>query len=289
MTAPDPDELARSTLDVDLPMGFEDGRSRYPWLAEYPYVHKDDEFAELSSWIELLSARQGIRSIARCAGRASTSEIKDWFASKGPRRPPDKKYRSVRPRDDNTVDIDLAKLSAAGFLRKSVIVGSKEHFYEPNRARVFAIAGRLEELAVRNYKPPVPDKTMATEASKSQSLPPEFGFLAPGPDREVRPRLRVVRGWVGATYLLPRDGTVSIGREVGNDFVIDWDASVSSSKHGSIKLVDDRWFLTDHNSTSGTRVNGIRLAAEQKYEVHHGDHVEIGWSGFVFLKGTQPG
>lgn len=61
---------------------------------------------------------------------------------------------------------------------------------------------------------------------------------------------------------------ISIGRDAGNDFVID-DLMVSS-RHAHLSYQNDRWYIADDNSTNGVLVNGSEISETtvlNKYDV----------------------
>src|SRR3990172_7541281 len=81
----------------------------------------------------------------------------------------------------------------------------------------------------------------------------------------------------GDTFLLERELT-TLGREVGNDIVID--AQWVSRQHCEIRRVADGFELTDRGSHNGTRVNGVPV---KERLLQGGDRVELGGASFVFL------
>lgn len=68
---------------------------------------------------------------------------------------------------------------------------------------------------------------------------------------------------------------VSIGRSASNDITV---AVESVSKvHGYLVREDDGpWRFTDHGSTNGTKLNGKKLEASQKYTLQAGDILQLG-------------
>jgi pSer/pThr/pTyr-binding forkhead associated (FHA) protein len=77
------------------------------------------------------------------------------------------------------------------------------------------------------------------------------------------------------------DGTISIGRKVGNDVVLANDSYVSG-RHALLRHDDEGTHLIDVGSTNGTTVNGKKLDANRPELLFEGDEVQIGKSAFVF-------
>jgi len=68
-------------------------------------------------------------------------------------------------------------------------------------------------------------------------------------------------------------GRLTIGRRPENDIVLEDDAAVSK-RHAELELVAGSWFVLDLDSTNGTFVNGVRIAA--KKALHVGDELRVG-------------
>lgn len=77
---------------------------------------------------------------------------------------------------------------------------------------------------------------------------------------------------------------VDLGRGAENDLVIS-DPSVSK-KHATICLVDNRWELTDNDSSNGLTVNGRSV---KKIFLEHGDKIEIGGAILRFESDDEGG
>ncbi len=71
---------------------------------------------------------------------------------------------------------------------------------------------------------------------------------------------------------LPLRAASSIGRDAGNDVVINDDAA--SARHALIQLSDGSWWVEDQGSTNGTLLNGARLGRRER--IRDGDVVDIG-------------
>jgi pSer/pThr/pTyr-binding forkhead associated (FHA) protein len=62
-----------------------------------------------------------------------------------------------------------------------------------------------------------------------------------------------------------------------------------SRMHARIDLEQDRYSVTDLNSTNGTRVNGRMLAANETTELADGDFLELGDTGYRVRYGNRRG
>ena len=71
---------------------------------------------------------------------------------------------------------------------------------------------------------------------------------------------------------IPLRAVNSVGRDAGNDVVLNDDAA--SAKHAVLSFADGEWWLEDAASTNGTLLNGTRV--REKARVHYGDHVQVG-------------
>lgn len=71
---------------------------------------------------------------------------------------------------------------------------------------------------------------------------------------------------------LPLRASSSIGRDAGNDVVINDEAA--SARHAALELADGSWWIEDHGSTNGTLLNGARL--DRRTRIRDGDAVDIG-------------
>lgn len=50
-----------------------------------------------------------------------------------------------------------------------------------------------------------------------------------------------------------------------------------SRQHAVFIYEDGALYIEDLQSTNGTRINGVKLDAGEKYSLHNGDELEIGW------------
>jgi hypothetical protein len=74
---------------------------------------------------------------------------------------------------------------------------------------------------------------------------------------------------------LPLRAVTSIGRDAGNDIVVNDEAA--SAQHAVVTFRDGEWWVEDAGSTNGTVVNGTKIWAAER--VHFGDEVTIGRIG----------
>jgi pSer/pThr/pTyr-binding forkhead associated (FHA) protein len=77
---------------------------------------------------------------------------------------------------------------------------------------------------------------------------------------------------------LPLRATSTIGRDAGNDVVINDDAA--SARHALVELAEGSWWVEDQGSTNGTLLNGARLGRRER--IRDGDVVDIGRVGLRF-------
>ncbi len=71
---------------------------------------------------------------------------------------------------------------------------------------------------------------------------------------------------------LPLKAVSAIGRDAGNDVVINDDAA--SARHALIEMNDGTWWIQDEGSTNGTLLNGARI--ERRERLRDGDVVDVG-------------
>lgn len=86
---------------------------------------------------------------------------------------------------------------------------------------------------------------------------------------------RTHRGGPRPGERLPLRAVTSIGRDAGNDLVLNDEAA--SARHSIVSYSDGEWWIEDAGSTNGTVVNGTRIW--QKERLHYGDEVTIGRIG----------
>jgi len=82
---------------------------------------------------------------------------------------------------------------------------------------------------------------------------------------------------------LPLRAVTTIGRDAGNDIVLNDDAA--SAKHAIVRLRDGAWWTEDAGSTNGTLVNATRIWDAER--LRPGDEIDIGRIG-LRLEETGP-
>jgi len=86
---------------------------------------------------------------------------------------------------------------------------------------------------------------------------------------------RTHRGGPRSGERLPLRAVSSLGRDAGNDVVINDEAA--SAKHSVLTFSDGDWWIEDAGSTNGTVVNGTKIY--QRERMHYGDELQIGRIG----------
>ena len=56
-----------------------------------------------------------------------------------------------------------------------------------------------------------------------------------------------------------------------------------SSFHAKIECREERYYITDLNSTNGTLLNGCPLNAHEPEELHTGDQIQFAYQNYIFL------
>lgn len=86
---------------------------------------------------------------------------------------------------------------------------------------------------------------------------------------------RTHRGGPRSGDRLPLRAVTSLGRDAGNDVVLNDEAA--SAKHAVVSFSDGEWWIEDAGSTNGTVVNGTKIW--QRERLHYGDEVQVGRIG----------
>ncbi len=94
--------------------------------------------------------------------------------------------------------------------------------------------------------------------------------------RAGRWRVVVVTDSGSASFALPVDGTITLGR--GDDAGIRLDDTAASRKHAQLVVSGGAVTLIDLGSANGTTVRGRKLAAHEQVVLGEGDAVELGTS-----------
>ena len=83
---------------------------------------------------------------------------------------------------------------------------------------------------------------------------------------------RSVRGAARVGERLPLRAVNAIGRDAGNDVVVNDEAA--SAKHALLEFAEGEWWIEDAGSTNGTMVNGEVVRSRERLQ--YGDEVAIG-------------
>jgi pSer/pThr/pTyr-binding forkhead associated (FHA) protein len=76
------------------------------------------------------------------------------------------------------------------------------------------------------------------------------------------------------------EGSVSIGRDTGNDLVLE--SAAVSRDHAGVTFRDDRWYVEDRGSFNGTFLNGARVQPGVPLPLRHADRINIGAETLIF-------
>jgi len=83
---------------------------------------------------------------------------------------------------------------------------------------------------------------------------------------------RTVRGAPRLGDRLPLRAVNALGRDAGNDIVINDEAA--SARHALVEFADGEWWVEDAGSTNGTVVNGEIVRSRERLQ--YGDELAIG-------------
>lgn len=102
---------------------------------------------------------------------------------------------------------------------------------------------------------------------------------------DVPPKLlRFTNGENAGETVIIRRGTISIGRALDNDVIID--SAEVSRHHARIEVHSGEYEIIDLGSTNGTTVNG---SPANHTRLNHGDMIALGTIAIEFLPYTGPG
>ncbi len=93
---------------------------------------------------------------------------------------------------------------------------------------------------------------------------------------------RTHRGGPRSGERLPLRAVTAIGRDAGNDVVLNDDAA--SARHAVLTFRDGEWWVEDAGSTNGTVVNGTRISTPERLQ--YGDELAIGRVGMRLEQAT---
>ena len=116
---------------------------------------------------------------------------------------------------------------------------------------------------------------------------PAAGDAAPQPSSRLSAvRLEVhIPPEISRTLKFPPNARILIGRseddETASDLMLDFaplggESNGVSRVHAAISDREGQIYITDLESTSGTRINGLDLVAHQPYRLYEGDEIELG-------------
>jgi hypothetical protein len=130
------------------------------------------------------------------------------------------------------------------------------------------------------YAPPAP-KSSATmmEPPKASHKSSSETFVAEDNNEPVLAYMIVKSGSRSGTNFSLKKSVVKLGRDPGNDIVVD--DKKSSREHAKLKLEDGKFVLYDLASSNGTYVNGTKVTNQSLMD---GDEVQIGDTVLVFKK-----
>jgi pSer/pThr/pTyr-binding forkhead associated (FHA) protein len=74
--------------------------------------------------------------------------------------------------------------------------------------------------------------------------------------------------------------SISIGREIGNDIVLNVDKTISR-QHAAIQYVDGKFHVQDLTSKNGTRLNGKKVT--EMAALRTGDEITVGLTQLIFV------
>ena len=83
---------------------------------------------------------------------------------------------------------------------------------------------------------------------------------------------RSVRGAPRVGERMPLRAVNSIGRDAGNDVVLNDEAA--SARHALLEFADGEWWVEDSGSTNGTLVNGESIRSRERLQ--YGDELAVG-------------
>lgn len=136
------------------------------------------------------------------------------------------------------------------------------------------------------------------ELPNSADPEPAAGDLAPLPSS----RLSLVRLEVqltpetSRTLKFPPNARILVGRsddeETASDLMLDFapfggEKNGVSRVHAAIADHEGQVFITDLDSTNGTRINGLALTPNQPYRLYEGDEVELGSARLTIVRVTR--
>lgn len=95
------------------------------------------------------------------------------------------------------------------------------------------------------------------------------------------PRLVGTMGSYAGSIFPLNGGNLEIGRDPGNAVPLPQDTN-ASRRHATIQSLNGEYRVIDNDSSNGTYVNGVRIAAQTPQTLRPGDEVQIGQTRFRF-------
>ena len=95
------------------------------------------------------------------------------------------------------------------------------------------------------------------------------------------PRLVATAGTYAGQIFPLNGGVVTIGRDAANPIPLPNDANVSR-RHATVQSESGQYAVTDHGSSNGTYVNGVKIGAQAPQPLRPGDEINIGNTRFRF-------
>ncbi len=132
--------------------------------------------------------------------------------------------------------------------------------------------------------PPPPPPSQAKSSSTMMDSPKprktsSETFIEEGQSEPVLAYLIVKSGSKSGSNYPLKKSVIKIGREQGNDIVID--DKKSSREHAKLKMEDSKFVVYDLASSNGTYVNGEKI---QSHSILDSDEIQIGDTVLVFKK-----
>lgn len=113
------------------------------------------------------------------------------------------------------------------------------------------------------------------------------GTRPSGEAGDARAQLVILRGKERGRVVELHGSAISIGRRLDNNLVL---LSASVSKyHASVERDGQHHQVRDLESTNGTCVNHVKVAAKQPMELRHGDTVQVGDISLLYCQAGDVG
>lgn len=107
------------------------------------------------------------------------------------------------------------------------------------------------------------------------------GVMSAAPVMATGPRLIATMGAYAGNIFPLSGASVDIGRDTGNAVPLPNDTN-ASRRHATIQAAGGQFAVVDNNSSNGTFVNGVRIAAQMPQPLRSGDELQVGMTRFRF-------